>query len=170
MKKHLFEIVLVIFMVIEVVLIAFNFINKYEISKMLKIDDMNDFSVQKLKVLSGYGSSKSIFIKFKISFDKYKEYNLQYQDVVSDDYIYEGEIINKKQKVSDNYYMCYYESVIYDNKEKEQFRGMANNRFFLKVNSVVSIFLLFVYVIRKIINITNQKVDYRKNGGNKQCS
>lgn len=170
MKKHLLEIIVVIFMVIEVILIAFDFINKYEISKILKIDNMNDFSVQELKGLSGYGSSKPIFIKFKISFDKYKEYNLQYQDVVSDDYIYEGEITNKKQKISVNYYMCYYESVIYDDKEKEQFRGMINNRFFLKVNSTISIFLLFVYVIRKMKNIINQKVDYRKNGGNKQCS
>lgn len=170
MKKHLLEIIVVIFMVIEVILIAFDFINKYEISKILKIDNMNDFSVQELKGLSGYGSPKPIFIKFKISFNKYKEYNLQYQDVVSDDYIYEGEITNKKQKISDNYYMCYYESVIYDDKEKEQFRGMINNRFFLKVNSTISIFLLFVYVIRKMKNIINQKVDYRKNGGNKQCS
>lgn len=162
MKKHLFEIVVLIFMIIEVVLITFNFINKYEISKILKIDNMNDFSVLELKGLSGYGSSKPIFIKFKISFDKYKEYNLQYQDVVLDDYIYEGEITNKKQKISDNYYMCYYESVIYDNKEKEQFREMKNNRLFLKVNSILLIFLLFVYIIRKIINIINQKVDYRR--------
>lgn len=162
MKKHLFEIVVLIFMIIEVVLITFNFINKYEISKILKIDNMNDFSVQELKGLSGYGSSKPIFIKFKISFDKYKEYNLQYQDVVSDDYIYEGEITNKKQKISDNYYMCYYESVIYDDKEKEHFREMKNNRFLLKVNSTISIFLLFIYIVRKIINIINQKVDYRR--------
>lgn len=79
--------------------------------------------------------------------------------------LYEGEIINKKQKISDNYYMCYYESVIYDNKEKQEFRGMKNNRFFLKVNSTILIFLLFVYVVKKIINITNPKVNYTKDGG-----
>lgn len=164
MKKHLFKIIVIIFMVIEVVLIVFNFINKYEISKILKIDNMNDFFVQELKGLSGYGTSKTIFIKFKISFDKYKEYNLQYQDVVLDDHIYEGEITNKKQKISDNYYMCYYESVIYNDKEKEQFRKMMNNRFLLKVNSTISILLLFIYVIRKIINIINQKVDISRAG------
>lgn len=164
MKKHLFEIIVIIFMVIEVVLIVFNFINKYEISKILKIDNMNDFFVQELKGLSGYGTSKTIFIKFKISFDKYKEYNLQYQDVVLDDHIYEGEITNKKQKISDNYYMCYYESVIYNDKEKEQFRKMMNNRFLLKVNSTISILLLFIYVIRKIMNIINQKVDISRAG------
>lgn len=164
MKKYLFEIIVIIFMVIEVVLIVFNFINKYEISKILKIDNMNDFFVQELKGLSGYGTSKTIFIKFKISFDKYKEYNLQYQDVVLDDHIYEGEITNKKQRISDNYYMCYYESVIYNDKEKEQFRKMMNNRFLLKVNSTISILLLFIYVIRKIINIINQKVDISRAG------
>lgn len=164
MKKHLFEIIVIIFMVIEVVLIVFNFINKYEISKILKIDNMNDFFVHELKGLSGYGTSKTIFIKFKISFDKYKEYDLQYQDVVLDYHIYEGEITNKKQKISDNYYMCYYESVIYNDKEKEQFRRMMNNRFLLKVNSTISILLLFIYVIRKIINIINQKVDISRAG------
>lgn len=164
MKKHLFKIIVIIFMVIEVVLIVLNFINKYEISKILKIDNINDFFVQELKGLSGYGTSKTIFIKFKISFDKYKEYNLQYQDVVLDDHIYEGEITNKKQKISDNYYMCYYESVIYNDKEKEQFRKMMNNRFLLKVNSTISILLLFIYVIRKIINIINQKVDISRAG------
>lgn len=164
MKKHLFEIIVIIFMVIEVVLIVLNFINKYEISKILKIDNMNDFFVQELKGLSGYGTSKTIFIKFKISFDKYKEYNLQYQDVVSDDHIYEGEITNKKKKISDNYYMCYYESVIYNDKEKEQFRKMMNNRFLLKVNSTISILLLFIYVIRKIMNIINQKIDISRAG------
>lgn len=164
MKKHLFEIIVIIFMVIEVVLIVFNFINKYEISKILKIDNMNDFFVQELKGLSGYGTSKTIFIKFKISFDKYKEYNLQYQDVVSDDHIYEGEITNKKKKISDNYYMCYYESVIYNDKEKEQFRRMMNKRFLFKVNSTISILLLFIYVIRKIMNIINQKIDISRAG------
>lgn len=164
MKKHLFEIIIVIFMVVELVLIIFNFIDKCKISNRLEIDNMNDFSIQELKESLGYGSSKPIFIKFKISFDKYKEYNLQYEDA-SDDYIYEGEIINKKQKISDNYYMCYYESVIYDNKEKQEFKRMKNNRFFLKVNSTILIFLLFVYVVKKIINITNTKVNYTKDGG-----
>lgn len=164
MKKHLFEIIIVIFMVVELILIIFNFIDKCKISKRLEIENMNDFSIQELKESLGYGSSKPIFIKFKISFDKYKEYNLQYQDA-SDDYIYEGEIINKKQKISDNYYMCYYESVIYDNKEKQEFKRMKNNRFFLKVNSTILIFLLFVYVVKKIINITNTKVNYTKDGG-----
>ena len=86
-------------MIVELVLIIFNFISKYKISKRLKIENLNDFSVQGLKESLGYGSSEPIFIKFKISFDKYREYNLQYQDVVSDDYIYEGEITNKKQKI-----------------------------------------------------------------------
>ena len=68
--------------------------------------------------------------------------------------------------MSDDYYICYCETVIYDNKEKQEFRGMKNNRFSLKVNSTVLIFLLFIYVIRKIINITNQKVNYAKDGEN----
>lgn len=151
MGRREFKIIIVIFMVVELILIIFNFINKYKISKKLKIDNMNDFSIQELKESLGYGSSRPIFIKFKISFDKYKENNLQYQDVTSDDCIYEGEITNKKQKMSDNYYICYYQTVIYDNKEKQEFRGIKNNRFFLKVNSTISIFLLFVYVVKKMI-------------------
>ncbi len=164
MKKYLFEIIVVFFVIVELVLIIFNFISKYKISKRLKIENMNDFSVQGLKESLGYGSSEPIFIKFKISFDKYREYNLQYQDVVSDDYIYEGEITNKKQKISDDYYMCYYETVIYDDKEKQEFRGMRNNRFFLKVNSLMLIFLLFVYVIRKIKERKNRENECRRRG------
>ena len=162
MKKYLFKIIVVFFVIVELVLIIFNFISKYKISKRLKIENLNDFSVQGLKESLGYGSSEPIFIKFKISFDKYREYNLQYQDVVSDDYIYEGEITNKKQKISDDYYMCYYETVIYDDKEKQEFRGMRNNRFFLKVNSLMLIFLLFVYVIRKIKERKNRENECRR--------
>lgn len=157
MKKHLFEILIVIFIIIEVILMSITYVDKYEIAKIIKIDNINDFSVKKLKESKGPGSESPIFIKFKISSNKYKEYNLRYQDEISDDYIYEGEITNKKQKISDNYYMCYYESIIYDNKEKEQFREIMSNRFLLKVNSMILIFLLFVYITRKIMNIINQK-------------
>lgn len=151
MKKHLFEIIIVIFIIIEITLIAFNFINKYEISKILEINNINDFSIKELHGSSfGPGSEISIFIKFKISSDKYKEYNLQYEDVASDDYIYEGEITNKKQKISDKHYICYYESVIYDNKEKEKFKSMKHDRFLLNVISIILIFLIFIYGIKKI--------------------
>lgn len=152
MKKYLFEIVIVIFIVIEVVLTTFNYISKYEISKMLEIDNINDFSIKGMSSsFFGQGSEMPIFIEFKISSDKYEKYNLQYQDVTSDDYIYEGEIKNKKQKIDDNYYMCYYESVIYDKKEKEEFKKMEKNKFLLQVNSIVLIILLFIYAIKKMI-------------------
>lgn len=152
MKKNLFEIIIVIFIVIEVILSTFNYINKYEISRMLEINNINDFSIKGMRGSSfSQGSEMPIFIKFKISSDKYEKYNLQYQDVTSDDYIYEGEITNKKQKIDDNYYMCYYESVIYDKKEKEEFKKMKKIKFFLKVNSIVLIPLLFIYAIKKMI-------------------
>lgn len=138
--------------IIEITLIAFNYIDKYEISKILKIDNISDFSVRKLKGLSDYGSSKSVFIKFKISFDKYEKYNLKYEDLNSDSAIYEGEITNKKKKISDNYYMCYYEKVIYNENEIDKFRKMKNNRFFLEINTIILITIIFVYSIKKIRN------------------
>lgn len=98
MKKYLFGIFIVMFIIIEIILSAFNYMDKYEISKILEIDNINDFSVRELKGLSNYGSSKFVFIKFRISSDKYEKYNLKYEDLDLNLAIYEGEITNKKKK------------------------------------------------------------------------
>lgn len=88
------------FIIIEIILIVFNYKNKYEISKILEIDNINDFSIQKLKEVSGYDSSKTIFIKFKISVDKYEKYNLKYEDVNSNSVYTKEKLTNKKKKIS----------------------------------------------------------------------
>lgn len=124
----------------------------------MEIDNVNDFSVQELKESLGYGSATPIFIKFKILVDKYEEYNLKYEDVSLDDYIYEGEITNKKHKISDNYYMCYYEKTIYDNTDKDRFKKFKIDRMFLKLSSVILIFLIMIYAI----NIISKKVFYKR--------
>lgn len=159
MKKYLFGIFIVMFIIIEIILSAFNYMDKYEISKILEIDNINDFSVRELKGLSNYGSSKFVFIKFRISSDKYEKYNLKYEDLDLNLAIYEGEITNKKKKISDNYYMCYYEKVIYNENEIEKFRKMKNNRFFLEINTIIVILLIFIYSIKMIKDIINRKLD-----------
>ena len=150
-KKYLFEVILALLIIIEIILITFNYVDKCEIAKLLEIDNINDFSVQELKESLGYDSANPIFIKFKISVDKYEKYNLKYEDVSIDDYIYEGEITNKKHKISDDYYMCYYEKVIYSKEEKAQFRKIKNNKLFFIINSIILSILIFVYATKKII-------------------
>lgn len=158
MKKHLFGIFMTMFIIIEITLIVFNYKNKYEISKILEIDNINDFSIQKLKEVSGYDSSKTIFIKFKISVDKYEKYNLKYVDVNSNSDIYEGEITNKKKKISNNHYMCYYEKVTYSENEINDFRELKNNRLLLEINTIILIFIIFVYSIKRIRNIITKNL------------
>jgi len=97
---------------------------------MLKIGNINDFYIQNMKELFEPSSESQIYIQFKINIDKYEKYDLQYMDISNSDSIFEGEIINKKQKISDTKYMCYYEKVIYSKREKDEFRKFKNDRIF----------------------------------------
>jgi len=130
MKKNLFKIILFLLIILEITLIIFNYINKYRISEMLKIGNINDFYIQNMKELYEPSSESQIYIQFKINIDKYEKYDLQYMDISNSDSIFEGEIINKKQKISDTKYMCYYEKVIYSKREKDEFRKFKNDRIF----------------------------------------
>lgn len=55
--------------------------------------------------------------------------------------------------------MCYYEKVIYNENEIEKFRKMKNNRFFLEINTIIVILLIFIYSIKMIKDIINRKLD-----------
>lgn len=150
MNKNKLKIFLIIIIIIEIILIIVNYFNKYKIAKILNISNINDFFIINMKESIGYDSQRPIYIQFKISIDNYQKYNLMYEDVYSDDNIYEGEITNKKQKISDKYYMCYYETVIYNAKEKINFKITKFNRFYLKLATIVLIILILCYIPKMI--------------------
>ena len=97
-------------------------------------------------------SARPLYIKFKISIDKYEKYQIQ------NDNLYEGEITNKKQKISDKYYMCYYEKVIYDNKQKVEFRKIKYNRLLLKANSIILLLIICAFILKKR-KLNNSKLE-----------
>lgn len=103
-------------------------------------------------------SERPLYIKFKISIDKYEKYNLTYIDTALDDNVYEGEITNKKQKISDKYYMCYYEKVIYDNEQKVEFRKIKYNRLLLKANSIILLLIICAFILKKR-KLNNSKLE-----------
>ena len=148
MRKNLFKISIVFFTIVEIILIIFNYIGKSNIAKILEIENINDFYIKALGESLGFDSARPLYIKFKISIDKYEKYNLTYIDTTLDDNVYEGEITNKKQKISDKYYMCYYEKVIYNNKQKVEFRKIKNNRLLLKANGIILLLIICVFMIK----------------------
>ena len=83
---------------------------------------------------------------------------MKYEDVNSNSDIYEGEITNKKKKISNNHYMCYYEKVTYSENEINDFRELKNNRLFLEINTIILIFIIFVYSIKRIRNIITKNL------------
>lgn len=149
MKKKLFEIVFIFLIISEVILIVYNYINKNKIAKILEINDVNDIYIQEIKESVGIGSERPIYIKFKISIDKYEKYNLKYMDVNSNESIYEGEITNKKMKISDKYYICYYEKVVYNKEQKDEYRKIKNDIILFKTNTIMLSFLILIYIINK---------------------
>lgn len=158
MRKNLFKISIVFFFIIEIILIIFNYIGKSNIAKILEIENINDFYIKDLGESLGLDSARPLYIKFKISIDKYEKYNLTYIDTALDDNVYEGEITNKKQKISDKYYMCYYEKVIYDNKQKVEFRKIKYNRLLLKANSIILLLIICAFILKKR-KLNNSKLE-----------
>ena len=90
MRKNLFKISIVFFTIIEIILIIFNYIGKSNIAKILEIENINDFYIKDLGESLGLDSARPLYIKFKISIDKYEKYNLTYIDTALDDNVYEG--------------------------------------------------------------------------------
>ena len=142
----------------EIILIIFNYIGKSYIAKILEIENINDFYIKDLGESLGLDSARPLYIKFKISIDKYEKYNLTYIDTALDDNVYEGEITNKKQKISDKYYICYYEKVIYDNKQKVEFRKIKYNRLLLKANSIILLLIICAFILKKR-KLNNSKLE-----------
>ena len=70
-------------------------------------------------------------------------------DVNSNESIYEGEITNKKMKISDKYYICYYEKVVYNKEQKDEYRKIKNDIILFKTNTIMLSFLILIYIINK---------------------
>ena len=159
MKKRLLTILLAIFVIIELVLVIFTYFNKKglakEVTKILEIEDTNQFFVEKI-IYDGAGPGSEVFvcIKFKISISDYEKNNLKYITVETEEGIEEGEVTNKKVKVSDKYYMCYYEKLLYSSEEKDRFKELKQHNsgnlleMALIANTLV-IIILIVILIRK---------------------
>ncbi len=157
MKKNKFKKILMIFVIIEIVLLIFNYIDKCKIAQTLDINSVSDFKVEELKKLSQNDQQTTICIKFKISTDKYNKYALTYEDVKADSNVYVGEVANKKKMLSNKYYMCYYENIIYSQKEKSAFREMEIDRFLLKTNNIILICLVAILILFNITKMKNSK-------------
>lgn len=169
MKKNKFKKIFIIFIIIEIVLLIFNYIDKCKIAQTLDISSVNDFKVEELKKLSKDDKQTTICIKFKISIDKYNKYALTYEDVKADSNVYVGEVTNKKKLISNKYYMCYYENIIYSQKEKSAFREMEIDRFLLKANNIILICLIVILIVANIAKKQNngkQKNNKNIKGGN----
>ena len=144
MKRYF---LIIIILIINILLFIVNYMQKCEIAKRLEIENINDFSILEIKDNLGYETAKPIYIKFKISVDSFNKYNLKYEDVKSDDDIETGEITNKKQKVDDNNYICYYEKIIYDKDEKNSLKNVYRNMIFLRIANIALIILIIFYGI-----------------------
>ena len=150
MKKNILKLICIICIILEVLLFILYNNSKKEIGKILNIDNSSDFKIEDIRESLGVGSDNPFYITFKISIDKYNYYNLQYSNVSSSSMVYEGEITNKKQKIDDNYYMCYYEKVLYSKDEKDKIKNIKRNMFYLKLNTIVTIIVIFIEVIKII--------------------
>ena len=65
----------------ECFLIYKNNSNKNKITKILNIENANDISINDIKISNhGQGSETILYIKFRISTQKYEEYQLEYTD------------------------------------------------------------------------------------------
>lgn len=54
--------------------------------------------------------------------------------------------------------MCYYEKVTYSENEINDFRELKNNRLLLEINTIILIFIIFVYSIKRIRNIITKNL------------
>ena len=152
MKKRLLTILLAVFVIIELVLVIFTYFNKKELAKVVtKI-----LEIEEKIIYDGAGPGSEVFvcIKFKISISDYEKNNLKYITVETENGIEEGEVTNKKVKVSDKYYMCYYEKLLYSSEEKDRFKELKqrNSGNFLEtalITNTLVIIILIVILIRK---------------------
>ena len=150
--------IILVFILIELILIFFSYSNKKEVADLLKIGNTSQFAIKEMKEDIGPGSDTPIYIKFKISIDNYEKNNLKYQEETTEKGILEGEITNKRVKISDQYYMCYYETVLYGQKIN-QFRRIKFTRIFIRISTIL------LWIIVGISIYKNRKVKKE----NKNC-
>ncbi len=147
--------VIIILFIIEIYMLSLKTKCKYDIAKIIKIDNVKDFEIK--KIIRSYGTGTDpMFIKFKISIDNYNKYSLEYYDVEKEKNFYEGEIANKKIKI-DNYYICCYATAGYNTENIKTLKNAKNSMIKFKFIGVLLIILIIVYVIRKINNVENSK-------------
>ncbi len=149
MRKRIFYYIIIILLImIECFLVYKNNSDKNKITKILNIENASDISINDIRISNhGQGSEAILYIKFKITAQKYEEYQLDYSDETSEKNIYEGEIKNKKIK-NDNEYICYYEKVIDDKSPKQEISQIRNMKYYLIINSVFLIFAILLMILR----------------------
>ena len=154
MKKSKFNIILMIVIIglfiIEIFLLIMNNKYKYDIAKIIGIDNANDFDIEKITISYGPGTDP-IYITFKIFIDNYNKYKLNYYDVKNEDDFYEGEITNKKI-TGDNYYICCYATSGYDTENIKVINKTKNNIIQLKFTGAILIILIILFIIRTLFH------------------
>ena len=144
MKKRLiYNAIIILLIMIEILLIYKDNINKNKIAQILEIENINDISIKNIKISNqGQGSEAIIYIKFKIATQKYEEYQLEYSDESSEQNIYEGEVKNKKLKENNNY-ICYYEKVANSPTQQQELTQIRNTKYYLIIPLCILLFRLF---------------------------
>ena len=159
MRKRIFYYIIIILLIMtECFLIYKNNSNKNKITKILNIENANDISINDIKISNhGQGSETILYIKFRISTQKYEEYQLEYTDESSEKNIFEGEIKNKKIK-DNNEYICYYEKVIDSSNQQRELTQIRNTKYYLIINSVILIFTIWLMIVRLKKNNTTTDI------------
>lgn len=157
MKKRLiYNAIIILLIMIEILLIYKNNINKNKIAQVLEIENTNDISIKNIKISNqGQGSETIIYIKFRITTQKYEEYQLEYSDESSEQNIYEGEIQNKKIKDNNNY-ICYYEKVANSPTQQQELTQIRNTKYYLIINSILLICAIILLITKLIKNNTTR--------------
>lgn len=157
MKKRLiYNAIIILLIMIEILLIYKDNINKNKIAQILKIENKNDISIKDIKISNqGQGSEAIIYIKFKISTQKYEEYQLEYSNESSEQNIYEGEVKNKKLNENNNY-ICYYEKVVDNPNQQREITQIRNTKYYLIINSILLICTILLLTIKLIKNNTHE--------------
>lgn len=143
---------------IECFLVYKNNIYKNKIAQILNIENAKDISTKDIKISNqGQGSETILYIKFRISTQKYEEYQLEYTDESSEKNIFEGEIKNKKIK-DNNEYICYYEKVIDSSNQQRELTQIRNTKYYLIINSIFLIFTILLMIVRLKKNDTTTDI------------
>lgn len=150
-KNKLLIIVIIILLIIAIFILTLNIKYKYNISKILEIDNINDFSIKKISRSYGIGNDP-MFITFKISIVNYNKYSLNYYDVNTENDFYKGEISNKKTQ-NGNYYICCYETSGYNNETIKTLNNAKNNLIQLKFIKILLIIIIIIFIIKMINTI-----------------